>query len=330
MPVTTRTSGLTGKPGGAQPAEARALAVGRPTGGPVARRHPLGPADLVGPEGEGPGGRDRRVLLAERPGGEVAGVGEGPGPGGHLALVQGLEVGGRQVHLAPDLEPAGVGAGRRVQPVRASSRWWPRWPSRPRRSRRRPGSRPAGSARPRRRATWPPRRPWARSRSPASSRSTSGSWRAQSGRPGPELGLGEGVVEAHHRRPGGGPRRRGRGRRPDRLGRRVGGHELGMVLLDRPQLDGPGRRSRRRGSPERPGRSSARCDSAMRPRSSSARAAGSGPPAASGGRRRPAHQATMPDPTTRSGCRRRRRRPSGPARRGARGARSGPPAPARG
>ena len=74
-------------------------------------------ADLVGPEREGPGGGDRRVLLAQGAGRRVARIDEEPLPGLGLAPIEVLEGGDRHVHLAPDLDhlrAAPLGGRKRV------------------------------------------------------------------------------------------------------------------------------------------------------------------------------------------------------------------------
>ena len=114
MPDTVRLSGLTGRPAFRSSAKV-ADCVGAGHSFPAARALHL--PHLVGPERQGPGGRDGRVLLAQRAGGGVAGVHEQPLAGGLLAGVHGGEVGQGHVDLAPDLEQPGVWAGLGVERV---------------------------------------------------------------------------------------------------------------------------------------------------------------------------------------------------------------------
>ena len=84
-------SGLTLKPLLAQPVDLLGV------GGEV---EAAGGADRVAPDRERPFGGQRRVELADRAGGRVAGVGEGRLAGFGAALVERFEVGDRQVDLA--------------------------------------------------------------------------------------------------------------------------------------------------------------------------------------------------------------------------------------
>ena len=124
---------------------------------------PVARADRVRPRAERPPGRDRRVLLAQRPGRRVARVHErlGTRP--------------RPAPRSPARTPAAAGTPRRApRPARqrpasraaraGSSAPCAGWRSRPRRSRRRRASRRARSRPARRGARRPARRSWARSR----------------------------------------------------------------------------------------------------------------------------------------------------------------------
>ena len=75
----------------------------------------LDEADAVGDHGEGALGGLRRVLLAQGTGGGVARVDEGLFPGLDAGLVEGGEVGDREVDLAAHLDACGNGAGQRVR-----------------------------------------------------------------------------------------------------------------------------------------------------------------------------------------------------------------------
>ena len=70
----------------------------------VAEVEAAGGADAVAPDRERPLGGELRVELADRAGGGVARVGEGGLAGRGAALVQGFEVGDRQVDLAAHLD----------------------------------------------------------------------------------------------------------------------------------------------------------------------------------------------------------------------------------
>ena len=97
--------GLTGKP--ALPHPLQGLAWWDVKAGP-----PSTLAELVGPERQLPAGGDRGVLLAQRPGGGVAGVDERPRAGLGLAPVELVEARDRHVDLAPHLDHLGRAARR--------------------------------------------------------------------------------------------------------------------------------------------------------------------------------------------------------------------------
>ena len=197
----------------------------------------LGPADdlaqLVGPERQLAAGRDPRVLLAQRARGRVAGVDEQPLAGLLLAPVQLLERGDGHVDLAPHLEHV-RGAGRQplgddgdggdvggdvladlavaaggglhqAAALVAEAHGQPVDLELADVARRRTAEAPADARAPRR-----------------------------------ELRPVEGVVQAHHRHAVDDGRERGRRPALHPLRRRVRHDQVGVLLLQRPQLDQQG------------------------------------------------------------------------------------------
>ena len=194
---------------------------------------PVGRADPVGPDRQRPLRRGPGIVLADRPGGRVAGVGEGRQAGIDPLLVELREVGDRQVDLAPDLDQRGrvidlirdgldrldvpgdvlphpaVTTGRALdQPAVLVGE----------------GDRQAVDLR------------LGDEGDLAGVDVTAQQMVADPGLPGGQLLLGPGVGERKHRHRVLDRGEAGRGRGPDPLGRRVAGDQLGMFCLQRLQF----------------------------------------------------------------------------------------------
>ena len=189
-------------------------------------------AELVGPEPQVPAGGDLGVLLPQRTGARVPGVGEEAQAGLALALVQLLERGRGHVHLAPHLEHGGRVAG---QPLGDDG----------------DGADVLGHVLPHH-AVAPGRAPHvppvlvqqragdAVDLQLADVVDVLGDVALHPLAPRHQLVEGEGVVERHHRDAVADLGERGRRPAAHLLGGRVGGPQLGVGLLQGPQLPNQG------------------------------------------------------------------------------------------